>query len=500
MKLCTATDLRRMVDQLEGQVPSKRDTNEGASCATRQLSALGRALSHSDSDLDNLAEILGHLSPDVPRGTGSILSAAGEPVPDYWFGVILAVRREYGDLAKETLRKWSQVSDRYDGRGFEQAWDQFDPGHPNPVTMGSVIKLAETRGWAGNNAVPATSTLSGSRFKLLDRAAIMAQPPLRSRVKGLLTETGIAAIYGPSGSGKSFLVIDLGVSIATGTKWFGHRTSACPVIYVMLEGEAALRNRVQAWEKHNGREIPPTFQAMVQPFQLAEVDQVADLAAILPNAGVVIIDTLNRAAPGLDENSSQDMGRILAGAKRIQEITSGLVLIVHHTGKDASKGLRGHSSLHAALDGAIEVERTANGRCWSATKVKDGEDGQKVAFKLQVLDLGVDADGDPITSCAVSSDTTAIFQRSPPTGAHQKAALTVIRGLLSASASFGRAGASPGEPCITFDDAVANAANSLAGLERKRRVSRARQAVQGLISGGHLKRGLDANGDEWLWL
>ena len=87
------------------------------------------------------------------------------------------------------------------------------------------------------------------------------------------------------------------------------------------------------------------------------------------------------------------MGLILAGMKRLQEITGGLVIIVHHTGKDASKGLRGHSSLAAALDGAIEVERTQTSRSWSAAKVKDGEDGKQRAFKLHVVDLGRDGDG-----------------------------------------------------------------------------------------------------------
>jgi RecA-family ATPase len=93
---------------------------------------------------------------------------------------------------------------------------------------------------------------------------------------------------------------------------------------------------VEAWETHNGKSLPSGFQALAQAFRLTEAQDVEDLAAILPKGGVVIIDTLNRAAPGMDENSSQDMGRILAGMKRLQEVTGGLVLVVHHTGKDAS--------------------------------------------------------------------------------------------------------------------------------------------------------------------
>ncbi|MBC2653459.1 AAA family ATPase [Novosphingobium flavum] len=345
-------------------------------------------------ELTVLEDALSHITSDVLRGSGTIIGPDGQPVPDYWFGVILACRRAYGVAVKEIVRRWSQKSPRYgDGSGFEHAWSQYDPAHPKPVNIGSVFMLAKLAGWTGGNNGAVAPLSGGYRFQLLDRSAIMAQPPLRWRVKRLFPEVGIGAIYGPSCSGKSFLGFDLGISIAAGASWFGYRTAACPVTYVILEGEAGLRNRVQAWETHNCSTIPPGFKAMAQPFQLAETGQVEELGVILPQGGVVIIDTLNRSAPGLDENSSQDMGRILAGMKRLQEITSGLVLVIHHTGKDASKGLRGHSSLHAALDGAIEVERSTNGRCWSAAKVKDGEDGKAVPFALHVVDLGTDLDG-----------------------------------------------------------------------------------------------------------
>jgi putative DNA primase/helicase len=215
---------------------------------------------------------------------------------------------------------------------------------------------------------------------------------------------------------------------------------------------------------------------------------------------VIFIDTLNRAAPGLDENSSQDMGRVLAGMKRLQELTGGLVLIVHHTGKDASKGLRGHSSLFAALDGAIEVERSATGRCWSAAKVKDGEDGKQIAFRLHVVDLGKDADGDPMNSCAVERDVGAMFRPNPPQGQHQKSALAVIRSSLGSVADFGKAGTGQQTPCLRLDEAVKIAADALVGVDKKRRTPRAREAVQGLVIGGHLRRGLDGEQEEWVWL
>lgn len=499
-------DLAEMLDDLETQTIVERVTASAGpslSPTANPMSAMGQMFAAASSqNIAKLEDALSYISSDVPRGNGSIVGPDGAPILPYWFGVVLAARREYGDAAKATMRRWSQQSPRYgDGEGFEHAWAQHDPNHGNPVGIGSVFMLAKAFGWQGRpSGTMPRPHLSANRFRLLDRAAIMAIQPIQWRVKGLLPATGIAAIFGPSGSGKSFLAKDLGASIALGQDWFGHRTTRCDVTYVMLEGEGGLRNRVEAWEVHNSKLLPGGFKALAQPFQLAEPEQVEELGAILPPGGVVIVDTLNRAAPGMDENSSQDMGRILAGMKRLQEITGGLVLAVHHPGKDASKGLRGHSSLHAALDGAIEVERIAIGRYWSAAKVKDGEDGKQVAFQLHRVVLGTDGDGDEVSSCAVGPDTAAIFRKPEPSGKSQKSALSTIRRLLGASCTFGQAGCDPQSPCIKVEDAMAGVAAKLTTTAPNKRTNEARRLVGDLTKGSkHLQSAIDGSGEAWLW-
>lgn len=445
-----------------------------------------------DISVEQIEHILTYISPDCSR--------------EDWIRIGMALQLQFGgDYTGLMLwDEWSSDGVTYPGFDeVEYQWLRFrgpTPGRAS-ITMATVIDMAKKAGYRHTkvetnsrpNPVPC-------QFKLLDRAAIMAQPPLRWRVKGVLPETGVGAIYGPSGSGKSFLGFDLSLAIALGKPWFGHRTASCSVTYIILEGEAGLRNRVQAWEAHSGADIPDGFKAMTQPFQLAEHAQVEELGALLPSGGVVVIDTLNRAAPGLDENSSKDMGDIIAGMKRLQEVTGGLVVVVHHTGKDTSKGLRGHSSLFAALDGAIEVERNATSRSWSAAKVKDGEDGKQVPFKLQVVDLGIDADGDMITSCAVSPDAEALTRPATVTGKHQKRAVRVVTNLIAVSSIVGKAGTAPGTKCVTFEEALEEAASSLIGVEPRRRVTTARSALQGLIEGGHFRSRVDEEQVEWVWL
>jgi hypothetical protein len=175
----------------------------------------------------------------------------------------------------------------------------------------------------------------------------------------------------------------------------------------------------------------------------------------VPAGAVVFLDTLNRAAPTADENSGKDMGEILEGAKRLQSLIRGVVVLIHHTGKDTTKGLRGHSSLFAAMDAAIEVSRDGDRREWTVAKSKDGADGDAHPFRLQVETLGLDAYDDPITSCTVRMDGSAddVKRVKLPQGGNPRLVYEGIRGLFKDGA-YGKPGAPPLRPCIELEAAV----------------------------------------------
>lgn len=324
------------------------------------------------------------------------------------------------------------------------------------------------------------------RYKLLGSADLAALPPLAWCVRGVLPAVGLAGLYGPSASGKSFLALDVAAAIAEGRRWFDCRVEPAPVVYAALEGEAGFKLRVQAWEAHQGRTLPAGLRMVLQPFKLTEPQDVADLAAVVPAGAVVFLDTLNRAAPTADENSSRDMGEILEAAKQLQTLTGGLVVLIHHTGKDATKGLRGHSSLFAAMDAAVEVSRDGDRREWKVAKAKDGQDGDARPFKLEIETLGIDEHGDPVTSCTVRADTSvADVQRvRVPQGGNQKLVYDGIRGLFKDGIS-GKPGAPPLRPCIELEAAVTAGAARLTCASDKK-TSRARDAITGLVSRGVL--------------
>lgn len=339
------------------------------------------------------------------------------------------------------------------------------------------------------------------RYRLLTADELAQRPTPRSLIKGVLPATGIAALIGPSGSGKTFLAFDIGAAVDRGGAWFGYRVSRRPVAYLALEGQDGIGKRIAAYQLATGRTLSDRFRIITEPFAFLDVRDVPDLADTLIEAGMVnglvIIDTLNRAAAGADENSSTDMGLLIAAATELQSRVGGLVLIVHHTGKDATKGARGHSSLFAALDACIEVVRTNDQREWRIAKCKDGEDGKVHPFRLEVVQIGVDEDGDDITSCVVRPDeggAGSCEKRLPPNSANMRIALDAVSAALKDSQKFGQAGAPAVRPCLLYEAAVTAVAAVLPVPDRRRK-ERAGQALVSLVARKHL-----VHREGWVWL
>lgn len=373
--------------------------------------------------------------------------------------------------------------------GIDGVFEELDtPPVPPPITRRPMV--AEAQG----EELPISN-----RYKLISVSELRDLPRQRWAIRKVAPAAGIMGLYGPSGSGKSFLVIDMITAMATGTEWFGHKIPApLRVTVVVLEGETGFRNRVEAWEVDGGRIFPDSVRFVFQPFRLNDRSDVLAMASAIDAAGgsdVVIVDTLNRAAPGADENSSRDMGLILECAKELQSEFGGLLVLVHHTGKDAGKGMRGHSSLLAALDAAIEVTRTDDRREWTIAKSKDDIEGQAHGFRLEIVDLAEDEAGELVTSCVVRADDAPATRRpKPPKGGNQKIIYDALGPLFRDSNHFGQAGAPPTRPCIQLEDAIAGTKDRLA-VEPKRRAERARLAITGLISANVL--GCDQG---WIWL
>lgn len=246
------------------------------------------------------------------------------------------------------------------------------------------------------------------RFPVETLEQFASHPPQPWIIKGVLPKAGLAVVYGESGSGKSFFCLDMVMSIARGQNWRDRKTRTGRVVYVVAEGAGGFRNRVQAYANHHGIKQADVPLGIINaaPNLIERKDAVALAKSILQSGGadIIVVDTLAQTTPGANENSGEDMGQVLAHCREIHRVTGALVLLIHHSGKDSSKGARGWSGLRAAADVEIEITRNESLRTAKVTKQKDGEDGGHWNFILDTVTLGMDEDDDLITSCVVNYD------------------------------------------------------------------------------------------------
>ena len=232
-------------------------------------------------------------------------------------------------------------------------------------------------------------------------------------VKGLLGSTGMAVIYGAPGSGKTFFALRLGLRVAAGMPFFGRRTRRRGVVYLAAEAGRSIENRVAAQRSEFPAGTP--FVAVTSPIDLCSSE--ADVTRLVTRLrgldlgveiGLIIIDTLSRVMAGGNENAPDDMGALVRNCDRLREETGCFLAIVHHSGKDAAKGARGHNLLLAATDTEIEITRDEDAQVSTArvTKQRDLPTDGSFAFGLRLVEIGVDEDGDPITSCTLDENVT----------------------------------------------------------------------------------------------
>jgi AAA domain len=220
-------------------------------------------------------------------------------------------------------------------------------------------------------------------------------------VKGLLPRSGLAVVWGPPKSGKSFWCMDILLHAALGWEYRGRKVQQANGVYVALEGRNGIPARVEAFKiRHEINEAP--FHLVTHPLNLI-LDAGALIASIKAQdvePGVVCLDTLNRSLVG-SESKDEDMSAYIAAAGKIEEAFGCLVVIVHHCGVDATRP-RGHTSLTGAVEVQLAVKKGDDGVvAVTVERAKDLEEGAEIFSKLEVVDVGVDPDSDPITSLVV---------------------------------------------------------------------------------------------------
>ena len=241
-------------------------------------------------------------------------------------------------------------------------------------------------------------------------------------VDGWLGMGQFGVLFGPPKSGKSFMALDLAMHIAHGWPWLDDiETRAGGVFYIAAEGGEGVKKRMATWAKEFPMRNPNApFYMSPHRFDLfSDETGITAIAEYVNAAGaatgtpfrLIVADTLARVFGPGDENFTGDMNRVIENCDRLRELTGCAVLLVHHSGKDASRGMRGAQSLYGAVDAVFEAKAAEDDdeneiptvKTLTLKDQKDGEAGDTRLLALRQRILGHDDAGKPVTSCVIEN-------------------------------------------------------------------------------------------------
>lgn len=368
---------------------------------------------------------------------------------DEWRNVGMAVHHETEGDGFDIWDEWSSRSPKYTSSAYGmERWVSFGRNtSAEYTTMGSVLlMIRESGGETGLEVASADEfeDLGADKSKPAGYHGFFSIDQFEGQdtkvhwfIKGFLPRAQLAILFGPSGSGKSFLAFDLCAAIARGLEtWNGKRVTKGRVAYLVAEGVPGFRQRIKAYRAEHsikGSDIDMTIIAGVVP-NLTDEASVARLKADMKKFGpydLIVFDTFAQVTSGANENSGEEMSTALKHCREISQVCGAMSLLVHHSGKDDTKGARGWSGLKAAADVELEVKRDKDGaqRSVTITKMKDGEDNTAQGFKLRTVVMGKDEDGDDITSCVVEYNDAGQVTKAAKLGHNQSALMRALADL-----------------------------------------------------------------------
>lgn len=348
-----------------------------------------------------------------------------------WRGAICAIKHETNgsEAGWGMARVFSQQNgyDKYDEDYLLAVWNRVDNHHPNALTMGGIRKVIQDKEKASQPQMPvrapATGATDDNPRPTMSAIAFAASAGREEwLIKNVIPKAEVGMIVGPSGVGKTFVAISLAATMSCDLTnfedfafptWCGHRVKPGNVLYLFSESPGGGAKRLAGYAKHfESTPYKLTENLRVDVHQM-DLMKFSDVEAIYTSSLfdqvdsstiAIFIDTLSAANSG-KENEATDMNVLVNHARWLSDKTGAIVVIVHHTGKDESKGARGSNALYAGANLAIELQTGSGGtNTIVVTKQKEGEIIAPVPYRLNVVKLGVDEDGDERTTCTVNYD------------------------------------------------------------------------------------------------
>ncbi len=253
---------------------------------------------------------------------------------------------------------------------------------------------------------PRTSGKKGFRFALKHFRDVRPNGRRPYLVRDIIPRAGLAVVWGEPKCGKSYWTFDLALHVALGWQYRGKKVTQGSVVYCAFEGAEGFNARAEAFRQRflpDGQD--PQLWLMTAPINLGRegkqlIRDIRSQLAGAPTPVLVVLDTLNRSLGG-SESSDEDMSAYIQAADALREDFGCTVAIVHHCGKDSTRP-RGHTSLTGAADAQLSVRRDGAGNIIVAVEyMKDGPTDGTILSRLEVVEVGIDEDGEPVTACVV---------------------------------------------------------------------------------------------------
>ena len=316
---------------------------------------------------------------------------------------------EYGFAAFD---EWSRQSKKYAAQEVKNRWRHWANSPADYLGADNINRVLDE---VAKTVKASEKAVANQNKKYpIRRADYEGDEPPHDFVEDLLHEGGFSIVYGGSNVGKTFWCLALAQAIASGNKFLGLKDcDQGSVLYIAAEGGGTIWNRLKAMTL-DGQDTGNLYM-LAAPVDLFDANEdteplareIADLCAKMPvPLSLIIFDTMQKIAPGLNENDSGDTGVLMSNLDKIRDAMPNPVarLVVHHTGKDATKGMRGSSALFAAADTGVELKKVADGfGIATATKQRDLDAGAftDIGYRLQPVPLGINKRGKPYGSCVV---------------------------------------------------------------------------------------------------
>lgn len=205
----------------------------------------------------------------------------------------------------------------------------------------------------------------GSRFKIWTIPELMRREPPEWQIDEVIPEQGYTILYGPPQSFKTFLALDMALSIATGTPWRGRPVKQGRVLFCMGEGTFDADKRVNAWLAHNEMKLPDSFE-IIEPAPMLRMP--GDLAEFIEAAeagwpwDLVVIDTIGRTMAGLNDNATEHARMFTEFAGDIRDQLGAATLAITHSPKDRPEVLLGSGAFEADADVILNATVPESGR------------------------------------------------------------------------------------------------------------------------------------------